>query len=143
MEIKLHKNATTTLKKRERIKVCKLTSINAIAKKFNISWDTAKRWKERDSLQDKSSMPDKLNTTLSKQEEDLILFECKQKKLSCEDIYCVLRERIPKLYPMKVWRCVVRNGLGEIPKDFIKEERKIKKFKNYSIGYLHLDTLNK
>lgn len=62
-------------------------------------------------------------------------------RLSCEDIYCVLKDKIPNLYPVKVYRCVARNGLGKLPEEFIKEERKIKKFKNYTIGYLHLDTL--
>jgi len=141
MEVRLHKNAVTTLKIREEIKKSKLRSINAIAKKYHISWYTAKRWKERDDIYDKSSRPHKLNTTLTKEEEDLILFERKQKKLSCEDIYCVLRDKIPHLYPVKVWRTVARNGLGRLPEEFIKEERKIKKFKKYTIGYLHIDTL--
>lgn len=48
MEVRLHKNATTTLSIREEIKRSKLKSINAIAKKYNISWYTAKRQKERD-----------------------------------------------------------------------------------------------
>ncbi|MBA2123997.1 hypothetical protein B9J78_03570 [bacterium Unc6] len=139
MEIRLHKNATT-LKIRDEIKKSKL-SINALATKYNIGWHTAKRWREREDIQDRTSRPHKLNITLTKEEEDLILFERKQKKLSCEDIYCILKDKIHNLYPMKVYRCVARNGFGIIPEEFIKEERKIKKFKKYTIGYLHVDTL--
>jgi len=32
-------------------------------------------------------------------------------------------------------------SLGTPPEEFIKEERKIKRFKKYTIGYLHIDTL--
>lgn len=141
MEVRLHKNATTTFKIREEIKNSTLRSINAMAKKYNVCWYTAKRWKLGDSIYDKSSRPNKLNITLKKQEEDLILFERAKKKLSMYDIYCVLKERIPNLYPMKVYRCLKRNNLDILPDEFVKEERKIKKFKKYTIGYLHIDTL--
>ncbi len=70
--------------------------------KYNIGWHTAKRWKEREDTIDRTSRPHKLNTTLLSEQEDLILFERKQKKLSCEDIYCVLKDKIPNLYPVKV-----------------------------------------
>ena len=140
MEIKLHKNATTTLSIREAIKKSSL-SINAIAKKYNLSWNTVKKWKERDDIQDKSSKPDKLNITLTKQEEDLILFLRKHKKLSPDEIYCALQDKISNLYPMKVYRWLRRHNLNKLPDEFIKEERRIKKFKKYTIGYLHIDTL--
>ncbi|MEM4368656.1 MAG: integrase core domain-containing protein [Candidatus Anstonellales archaeon] len=140
MEVRLHKKARTTLEIRKEIKESK-ESIYALAKKYNLHYYTVKKWKERENVLDKSSRPHKLNITLNKEQEDLILFERKQKKLSCEDIYCVLKDKIPNLYPVKVWRTVARAGLGTLPEEFIKEERKIKKFKNYSIGYLHLDTL--
>jgi transposase-like protein len=79
--------------------------------------------------------------TLKKEEEDLILFERKQKKLSTDDVYCALMEKIPNLYPMKVYRCLKRNNLNKLPQCFVQEEKKIKKFKKYTIGYLHIDTL--
>jgi len=113
MEVRLHKQATTTLKIREEIQKSNLKSINAITTKYGISWLTANKWRKRESIFDKSSRPHKLNLTLTKEEEDLILFERKQKKLSCEDIYCVLKDKIPNLYPVKVWRTVKRHGLWE------------------------------
>jgi len=71
---KLHKNAKTNYSIRKEIKESNL-SVSALAEKFNISWLTAKKWKERMSLEDKSSRPDKIRTTLSEKEEDLILFK--------------------------------------------------------------------
>lgn len=140
MQIKLHKNAKTTLAIRKAIKDSK-ESIYALAKKFNLSWKTVKRWKNADSLEDKSSCPKKLNTTLTKDQEELICFERKQFKKSIDDIYISLSDKIPNLYPMKIYRCLKRYGLESLPEEFVKEERKIKKFKKYGIGFLHIDVL--
>src|SRR3989338_3318494 len=114
---KLHKNAKTNYSIRKEIKESDL-SVSALAEKFNISWLTAKKWKERMSLEDKSSRPDKIRTTLSEMEKD-----------------------IPNLYPQKVYRCVRRYGLSSLPEEFVLAERKIRKFRKYTIGYLHIDTL--
>ncbi|MCX7880958.1 MAG: integrase core domain-containing protein, partial [Patescibacteria group bacterium] len=45
------------------------------------------------------------------------------------------------LYPMKIYRCLKRHNLATLPSDFVAMERKIKKFKKYGIGYLHIDIL--
>src|SRR3989344_2543936 len=137
---KLHKNAKTNYSIRKEIKESDL-SVSALAEKFNISWLTAKKWKERMSLEDKSSRPDKIRTTLSEKEEDLILFERKKFKKTVDEIYLTLEKDIPNLYPQKVYRCVRRYGLSSLPEEFVLAERKIRKFRKYTIGYLHLDTL--
>jgi len=51
MQTKLHKNARTTLAIRREIKNSK-ESIYALAKRFNLNWTTAKRWKFSESLKD-------------------------------------------------------------------------------------------
>ena len=140
MQIKLHKNAKTTLAIRAEIKNSK-ESIYFLAKKFNLAWGTVKRWKFSESLEDKSSRPHKLNTTLTPEQEDLICFERKQFKKTIEDIFFTLEQRIPNLYPMKIYRCLRRYDLAVLPEEFVKTERKIKKFRRYGIGYLHLDLL--
>lgn len=140
MLTKLHKNARTTIAIRKYIKNSK-ESVYALAKKFNLSWNTVYKWKNAKNLEDKSSRPHKLNTTLTRKEEELICFERKQFKKSIDEIYFSLKDKIKNLYPMKIYRCLRRYGLDSLPTEFIKEERKIKKFKNYGIGYLHIDTL--
>jgi len=55
--------------------------------------------------------------------------------------YFSLKNKIPNLYPLKIYRCLVRYGLNVLPSELIKAERRIKKFRRYTIGYLHLDTL--
>jgi len=137
---KLHKNAKTNYNIRKEIKESNL-SISALSEKFNISWRTAKKWKERTSFEDKSSRPDKIRTTLSEKEEDLILFERKKFKKTVDEIYLTFEKEIPNLYPQKVYRCVRRYGLSSLPKEFVLAERKIRKFRKYTIGYIHIDTL--
>jgi len=140
MQIKLHKNATTTLAIRQAIKESPLSAY-ALAKKYGISQTTAQRWKKADSVEDKSSRPHKLNTTLTEKQEELICFERKQFKKTVEDIFFTLEDKIPNLYPMKVYRCLKRYDLATLPLDFVNMERKIKKFRRYGIGYLHIDLL--
>lgn len=137
---KLHKNAKTNYSIRKEIKESNL-SISALSEKFNISWLTAKKWKERTSVEDKSSRPDNIRTTLTDKEEDLILFERKKFKKTVDEIYLTLEKDIPNLYPQKVYRCVRRYGLSSLPEEFISAERKIRKFRKYTIGYIHIDTL--
>jgi len=42
---------------------------------------------------------------------------------------------------MKVYRCLRRHDLNVLPQEFVDAERKIKKFRKYTIGYLHIDVL--
>ena len=52
-----------------------------------------------------------------------------------------MEDEIPNLYPMKIYRVLARYDLGRLPEEFLAAERKIKKFRNYGIGYLHMDLL--
>lgn len=137
---KLHQNAKTNYAIRREIQSSD-QSISFLARKFNLSWLTVKKWKERKFIEDKSSRPEKLRLSLTQAQEDLILFERKKFKKSIEEIYLTLQEIIPNLYPVKIFRCLIRYGLSVLPKELIKAERQIKRFRKYAIGFLHLDTL--
>lgn len=137
---KLHKNAKTNYLLRKQLKQSSLP-VNALAKEYHLSWKTVKKWKERESVEDKSSRPYHLCTTLNQAQEDLIVFERKKFKKTVEEIYFSLEKVIPNLYPVKIYRCLVRYGLNVLPEELIKAERRIKKFRRYTIGYLHLDAL--
>lgn len=137
---KLHKNAKTNYAIREAIKQS-AESVSGLATKYNLSWQTVKKWKERESVEDLSSRPHRLRTTLTREQEDLILFERKKFKKTVEEIYFSLEGIIPGLYPLKVYRCLRRYGLSVLPEELVKAERRIRKFRKYTIGYLHLDAL--
>lgn len=137
---KLHQNAKTNYAIRREIQSSS-QSIAFLARKFNLSWFTVKKWKEREFVEDKSSRPEKLRISLTQYQEDLILFERKKFKKSIEEIYLTLGEIIPNLYPVKIFRCLARYGLSALPEELIKAERQIKRFRKYAIGFLHIDTL--
>lgn len=137
---RLHRNARTSYIIRREIRESS-ESINKLAKRFGISWKTVKKWKSRSHFDDRSSKPKRLRTTLTRYEEDLIVFERKHFKKTIEEIFFSLEGRVKNLYPIKVYRVLRRHNLSILPRDLIETERKIKKFKKYAIGYLHIDTL--
>lgn len=140
MQTKLHKNARTTPAIRKEIQESK-ESIYALAKKYNLSWNTVKKWQASKDLNDRSSRPKKLNTSLQTEDEALICFERKQYKKTSEEIFFTLENEIKNLYPMKIYRCLKRHGLSVLPNEFENAENKIKKFRKYGIGYVHIDLL--
>jgi len=137
---KLHKNAKTNYAIRLAIKQSR-EPISVLAARYHLAWQTVKKWKERDSVEDASSRPHKLRTSLTKEQEDLILFERKKFKKTIEEIYFAVEGIIPKIYPVKIYRCLARYGLSVLPDELLKAERRIRKFRKYTIGYLHIDTL--
>jgi transposase InsO family protein len=137
---KLHQNAKTNYAIRLAIKQSH-EPILVLAARYHLSWQTVKKWRERDSLEDKSSRPHRLRTDLTTEQIERILFERKQFKKTVEDIFFTLEDEIPNLYPMKVYRVLARYGLSRLPDEFRMAERKIRKFHRYGIGYLHLDLL--
>ncbi|MCL0083675.1 integrase core domain-containing protein, partial [Thermodesulfovibrionales bacterium] len=104
-------------------------------------WGTVKRWKEAENIEDKSSRPHRLRTDLTQEEIEKILFERRQFKKTTEDIFFTLEGEIPNLYPMKIYRVLKRYDLARLPEELVETERKIKKFRKYGIGYLHIDLL--
>lgn len=140
MKIFLHKNSKTTIKIREEIKNSQ-GSISSLARKYSLDWKTVKKWKNSVSVFDKSSKPTKLKTDLTLKEQEKICFLRRQFKYTIDEIFLILENEFKgrQIYPMKIYRCLKRNGLNVLPKEFVEAERKIKKFKNYGIGYLHID----
>lgn len=137
---KLHKNAKTNYAIRTAIKQTK-EPIAVLALRYHLSWQTVKKWRQRGTVEDLSSRPHKTRTTLTQEDEDLILFERKKFKKTVEEIFFSTEGIIPNIYPVKIYRCLVRYGLSVLPDEFLKAERRIKKFRKYTIGYLHIDTL--
>ena len=137
---KLHKNAKTNYAIREAIQASR-ESVAALAARYHLSWQTVRKWKQRNSPEDLSSRPYRLRTNLTVDQVERIVFERKQFKKTVEDIFFTLEGDIPNLYPMKVYRVLARYGLSRLPDEFQAAERRIRKFRRYGIGYLHLDLL--
>ena len=137
---KLHKNAKTNYAIRQTIKASR-ESVSVLAARYHLCWATVKKWQRRESVEDYSSRPERLRTDLTREQIDRILFERKQFKKTLEDIFFTLEGDIPNLYPMKIYRVLARHGLSRLPEELVNAERKIKRFRKYGIGYLHIDLL--
>lgn len=140
MKLSLHKNSRTTFKIRDEIKKSH-QSIATLARHYSLDWKTVKKWRFAESVEDKTSRPRRTRTNLTEQEEEKICFLRKQFKYTIDEMYLILEDEYTKrkIYPMKIYRCLRRNGLNVLPQEFVEAERKIQKFRTYGIGYLHID----
>ena len=137
---KLHKNAKTNYHIRQYIK-SNNNPLSEIAQELNLNVKTVRKWKTRDDLSDKSSKPLRLRTNLTSYHEDLIVYERKAHKKTLFEIWDTLDKVIPNLYPMKIYRVLDRWGLSVLPKELTEADRLVKKFRKYTIGYLHIDLI--
>ncbi|GAB4219513.1 MAG: IS481 family transposase [Candidatus Microgenomates bacterium] len=137
---KLHKNAKTNYHIRQYIKSTNKPLCD-LAKELNLNVKTVRKWKRRDDLSDKSSKPIRLRTNLTSYQEDLIVYERKAHKKTLFEIWDSLDKVIPNLYPMKIYRVLDRWGLSVLPKELTEADRLVRKFRKYTIGYLHIDLI--
>ncbi|MCK5662776.1 MAG: transposase [Thiotrichaceae bacterium] len=100
---------------------------------------TVIKWKHAKRVTDKKSGPTiPKSTVLSELEEKMICEFRRVTKFSLDDVFISLMDKIPALTRSNLYRCFLRNGLNKLPKeDLPKQKHKI--FKEYSIGYVHID----
>jgi transposase-like protein len=133
----LHGSAKTTPKIRKEIFESS-ESIVRLAKKYNLNPKTILKWKHRSSFSDRRSGPIKPRSVLSEKEQSIVCEFKRVTKFSLDEIFCALQDKIPTLSRSNIYRCLKRNGLNKNPKEF-NEKRTTKEFKNYPIGFMHID----
>ena len=79
----------------------------------------------------------KQSTTLTADEEAVIVAFRRQTLLPLDDCLYALRESIPHLTRSSLHRCLQRHGISRLPDTRDKPAKK--RFKKYPIGYFHLD----
>ena len=72
MQIRLHKNATTTPKIRALIQASVESNV-ALAQRFGVSVETIARWKKRNTVEDLPHTAHRLQTTLNAGQEAVVL----------------------------------------------------------------------
>ena len=142
MQIQLHKNARTTPAIRAEMKQSNLSE-RQLAERFNVTRSTARKWKNRDSVVDKSHRPKKIQTDLTEAQESIIILVRTTLLLPLDDLLAVIREfLLPDLSRSALDRCLRRHGVSNLkdlyPKDDKAKETK-KTFKDYEPGYIHVD----
>lgn len=93
MILKLHKLARTTPAIRKELQASNLPE-RELARQYNITRATVRKWKKRESLEDRSHRPRNLNATLNKTEEEIVIALRKTLLLPLDDLLVVVREFI-------------------------------------------------
>ena len=133
----LHANAKTTPRIRKEIQES-MESAPTLAKRLNLNVKTVLKWKKASSLEDKRSGPQKPKSVLSDTTQQVICEFRRLSKLPLDDVYMALKDRIPELTRSNLHRCLKRHGLNVLPQEE-REAREKKKFKDYPIGFVHID----
>ena len=138
MLIALHKNATTTPATRLAIQQA-TGSDYEVAREFNVTRATVRKWRRRDTVQDASHTAHRLQTTLNAAQEELVVYLRTSLRLSLDDLLAVVREFIePSMSRSALDRLLRRRGCSRLP--VVQEPAPtIKTFKAYEPGYIHID----
>ena len=118
-------------------------SIRTLALEYNVNPKTIVKWRSRESVNDNKFGSKKLRTVLTTLEENAICVFRKSTNLPLDDCYIALKETIANLSRSNLHRCLKRHNLNILPKTedeiLLEQKRKKQKFKDYSMGYFHID----
>jgi len=135
----LHANARTTEAIRREIRNSE-ESIAKAAARFNVNPKTIVKWRNREDTKDLPMGPKKIKSTiLSDAEEEAIVAFRKMTELPLDDVLYSLQETIPHLSRSSLHRCLKRHGCSVLPKKQETIPAGKRKFKQYPIGYFHID----
>ena len=138
----LHSLARTTHLIRKEIRESDLCQAE-LARRYNVSRQTIRKWKERDSAEDLSHRPDTLRTTLTPVQEAIVVELRTTLLLPTDDLLAITREFInPDVSRAGLGRCLRRHGVSKLT-DLIANETdepaRKKTFKDYEPGFIHID----
>ena len=138
----VHPVAPTTPRTRAEMRSSEDSSAE-LAKRYNVSIATARKWKGRDDSQDRSHRPHILATTLSVGQELLVVELRRMLLLPLDDLLAVTREFInPDVSRSGLDRCLRRHevsNLKGLQPEIEREIKPLKTFKDYAPGFLHVD----
>jgi transposase InsO family protein len=134
----LHGSARTTAAVRRAIQHSQ-ASLNRLAEQYGINPKTVAKWRERETVEDAPMGPkDPSSTILSREQEAVIVAFRRQTLLSLDDCLYTLQATIPTLTRSSLHRCFQRHGVSRLP-EIEGDQPARKKFKQYPIGYFHID----
>src|SRR6201987_4886584 len=134
----LHGCATTTEAVRRAIQNSQ-ESLRALARRYGINQKTVAKWKQRETVADRSTGPKEAKSTiLSIEEEAIVVAFRRHTLLPLDDCLYALQPTIPHLTRSSLHRCLQRHGISRLPE--VEGDKPAKKtFKTYPIGYFHID----
>ena len=140
MLISLHKQATTTPKIRAAIQASTEPAWT-VAERYGISEETVWKWRNRDSVHDRSHTAHRLQTRLTPAQEVVAVELRRTLLLPLDDLLAVVREFLnPDVSRSGLDRCLRRHGVSRLQDLKPKAPRPAHKpFKAYEPGYVHID----
>jgi hypothetical protein len=113
-----------------------------LARIHNVTRQTIRKWQNRDTPEDKSHAPDKMDTTLSPEQELIVVELRKTLLLPTDYLLAVTREFInPAVSRAGLGRCLRRHGVSDL-RDLVEQEGTApatkKTFKDYEPGFVHI-----
>jgi transposase InsO family protein len=139
----LHSQARTTHLIRREIRNSTLSQI-ALARRYNVTRQTIRKWQDRESPVDGSHCPNKMNTTLSTVQELIVVELRKTLLLPTDDLLAITREFInASVSRAGLGRCMRRYGVSSLRDLIVARDGDAapakKTFKDYEPGFLHID----
>ena len=114
MLIRLHKQATTTPKVRAAIQASDEVG-TVLAERFGVTPQTIYKWRKRESVEDRSHTPHRLQTTLTPAQEAIAVILRQTLLISLDDLLAVVREFLsPNASRSGLDRCLRRHGVGSL-----------------------------
>lgn len=140
MLVRLHSQATTTPKVRADIQASDEPAW-VLAERHGTTEQTVYKWRHRDSVEDRSHTPHRLQTTLTPAQEAVAVALRRTLQVSLDDLLAIMHEFInPHVSRSGLDRCLRRHSVGNLRDLQAKETRpKHSGFKAYEPGYIHID----
>ena len=114
-----------------------------MAERFKVSEATARRWREREEVQDRFHRPYKLSTTLTAGQEAVVAELRRTQLLPLDDLVVITPEFInPLVSRSGLDRCLRRHGVARLRDLQVQAEGdqpSVKTFKDYVPGFIHMD----
>ena len=142
----IHSQARTTPVTRKEMRESSLSD-RELAKKYNVTRSTARKWKGRDDHQDRSHRPHKLYTTLTAQQETIVCILRTTLLLPLDDLLAITKEFLNEAASRSgLQRLLRREGLPSLKQlqaqqkaEERSKQTSKKGFKDYKPGYFHVD----
>jgi transposase InsO family protein len=134
----LHGSARTTEAVRRAIQHSQ-ASLMTLASRHGVNPKTIAKWRARPDVADRLTGPtEPRSTTLSAEEEAMIVAFRRHTLLPLDDCLYALQPSVPHLSRSALHRCLKRHGISRLPEtEGDKPARK--RFKTYPIGFFHID----
>ena len=140
---RVHSQARTTPRTRAEMQAAQCPA-NQLAERYNVTVATVRKWKGRDSVEDRSHRPNNLATTMTPGQEAVVVELRNTLLLPLDDLLVIAREFVnPLVSRSGLDRCLRRHGVANLShlqalgSGDAKEP--VKTFKDYEPGFVHID----